>query len=618
MFTIDFSLEVYGLSEQKSSVKTLPKRNEVPVEETWNLDSIFASEEEWEKEFTEIKQLLPKISEFQGKLTASAENLYEAFTLIDEISKRLGKLFVYAQMRSDEDTSNSKNQGLKDRAVGLATQMSTLSAYVVPELLTVSEEHLKQLIDEHKGLQVYAHKIDKINRQRPHVLSQQEEAILAQASEVMRTPSNTFNVLNNADLKFPVIQDEEGNNVEVTHGRYIQFLESKDRNVRKAAFHAMYSTYEKFINTFASTLSGAVKKNNFYASVRKYKDAREAALHPNNIPVSVYDSLVETINQHLHLLHRYVKVRKQLLRVDELHMYDLYVPLIDHVDMKFTYSEAKNIILEAFQPLGEEYVNTVKEGFENRWIDVHETVGKRSGAYSSGTYGTMPYILMNWQNNVDNLFTLAHELGHSMHSYYTWKHQPYPYANYSIFVAEVASTCNEALLNDYLIKRAKDKNEKLFLINHFLDSFRGTVFRQTMFAEFEQLIHEKAAEGIPLTPELLTEEYYKLNEKYFGAQDIHIDKEIGYEWARIPHFYYNFYVYQYATGYSAAAALAKQILEEGEKAVERYLDFLKAGSSDYPIEVLKKAGVDMTTKEPIENALKLFEEHLSMLEELLS
>ncbi len=461
MFTIYFSLEVYELTEQKA-VKTLPKRSEVPIEETWNLDAIFASEEEWEKEFSEIKQLLPKISEYQGKLTASAENLYEALTLLDEISKRLGKLFVYAQMRSDEDTSNSKNQGLKDRAVGLATQMSTLSAYVVPELLTVSEEHLKQLIDEHKGLQVYAHKIDKINRQRPHVLSQQEEAILAQASEVMRTPSNTFNVLNNADLKFPVIQDEEGNNVEVTHGRYIQFLESKDRNVRKAAFHAMYSTYEKFINTFASTLSGAVKKNNFYASVRKYKDAREAALHPNNIPVSVYDSLVETINQHLHLLHRYVKVRKQLLRVDELHMYDLYVPLIDHVDMKFTYSEAKNIILEAFQPLGEEYVNTVKEGFENRWIDVHETVGKRSGAYSSGTYGTMPYILMNWQNNVDNLFTLAHELGHSMHSYYTWKHQPYPYANYSIFVAEVASTCNEALLNDYLIKRAKDKNEKLF------------------------------------------------------------------------------------------------------------------------------------------------------------
>lgn len=602
---------------EKQSVKTLPKRNEVPIEETWNLEAIFASEEEWEKEFQEIKNLLPNMAKYAGKLTESAETLYEALTLQDEITKRLRKLYAYANMRSDEDTTNSHNQGLKDRAANLATQMSTQVAFVVPELLTASEERLEKLLSEHEQLKVYAHAIDKINRQRPHVLSEQEEALLAQASEVMRTPSNTFGMLNNADLKFPVIQDEDGNDVEVTHGRYIQFLESDDRNVRKSAFEALFSTYEKFINTFASTLSGAVKRNNFYATVRKYEDARESALHSNNIPVSVYDTLVETINKRLDLLQRYVNVRKKILQVDKLHMYDLYTPLIKDVKMEFSFDEAQKIILEALQPLGDDYVKTIEKGFQDRWIDVHENVGKRSGAYSSGTYGTMPYILMNWQNNVNNLFTLAHELGHSMHSNYTWKTQPYPYANYSIFVAEVASTCNEALLNHYLLNKTDDKNERLYLLNHFLEGFRGTVFRQTMFAEFEQLIHEKAAEGQPLTPELLTKDYYSLNEKYFG-KDIHIDKEIGLEWARIPHFYFNFYVYQYATGYSAAAALARQILEEGQPAVDRYLEFLRAGSSDYPIEVLKKAGVDMTTSEPIVNGLQLFEENLSEMEDILT
>ncbi len=602
--------------ENEQAAKTLPKRSEIPVEETWNLEAIFASEQDWEEEFQNVKALLPEMTAYKGKLTDSAKTLYEALTLQDELSQRLSKLYTYANMRSDEDTTNSKNQGLKDRAANLATQMSSQLSFIVPELLNASEERLQELLQEYEPLKLYEHMIDEMNRQRPHVLSQQEEAILAQASEVMRTPSNTFSMLNNADLKFPVIQDENGNDVEVTHGRYIQLLESGDRNVRKAAFKAVYSTYEKFINTFASTLSGAVKRNNFFANVRKYQNAKEAALHSNNIPVSVYDTLIETINKRLDLLHRYVKVRKTLLNVDELHMYDLYTPLIKDVKMEFTFEEAKQVVLKAFQPLGEDYVKTVEKGFQDRWVDVHENVGKRSGAYSSGTYGTMPYILMNWQNNVDSLFTLAHELGHSMHSYYTWKTQPYPYANYSIFVAEVASTLNEALLNHYLLNQTDDKKEKLFLLNHFLEGFRGTVFRQTMFAEFEQLIHEKAAEGVPLTPDQLTEDYYNLNVKYFG-NGIHIDKEIGLEWARIPHFYYNFYVYQYATGYSAAAALAKQILEEGQPAVDRYLEFLRAGSSDYPIEVLKKAGVDMTTPDPIANGLQLFEENLSKIEELL-
>jgi oligoendopeptidase F len=355
-----------------------------------------------------------------------------------------------------------------------------------------------------------------------------------------------------------------------------------------------------------------------YAKVRNYSSAREAALSANNIPESVYDNLVSTVNENLHLLHRYIKLRKKVLGLDELHMYDLYTPLLKDVKMEVPYAEAKDLILKGLEPLGQEYNEILKEGFDNRWVDVHENVGKRSGAYSSGTYGTNPYILMNWQDNVNNLFTLAHEFGHSVHSYYTRKSQPYPYGNYSIFVAEVASTCNEALLNDYMLKVTDDKKKKLYLLNHYLEAFRGTVFRQTMFAEFEHLIHDKAQNGEALTPELLTKTYYELNEKYFGKEDIHIDEEIGLEWSRIPHFYYNYYVYQYATGFSAAAALSKQILEEGEPAVKRYIDFLKAGSSDYPIEVLKKAGVDMTSAEPIKQALSVFESTLDEMEKLLA
>src|SRR5699024_2678044 len=378
-------------------------------------------------------------------------------------------------------------------------------------------------------------------------------------------------------------KNEEGEEVSVTHGRYIQFLESANRDVRKAAFEAMYDTYGKFKNTFASTLSGNVKKNNFNAKVRQYDSARHAALSNNNIPEKVYDQLVEAINDRLDLLHRYTKLRKELLNVDELHMYDLYTPLVKDVDMKVPYEEAQKLVADSLAPLGEEYVNIVKEGYEKRWVDVVENKGKRSGAYSSGTYGTQPYILMNWQDNVNNLYTLTHEFGHSVHSYYTRKHQPYAYGDYSIFVAEVASTCNEALLSEHLLNTLDDEKEKLYILNHILEGFRGTVFRQTMFAEFEHEIHVRAQNGEPLTAESFTDIYYDLNKKYFG-DDIEIDEAIGLEWARIPHFYMNYYVYQYATGYSAATALAKQILAEGEPAVDRYKDFLKAGSSDYPIE----------------------------------
>ncbi|WP_026693289.1 oligoendopeptidase F [Peribacillus kribbensis] len=602
---------------QESSVNTLPARNEVPVNETWKLEDIFATDRDWETEFNSLKEELKKAEAFRGTLGDSPEKLFTALQFQDEVMERLGKLYTYAHMRYDQDTTNSFFQGFDDRAKNLYSQAASAFSYVVPEILSEDESKIEQFLNDYKELQLYAQALKEINLQRPHVLSAEQEALLAQASEVMDSPQNTFGMLNNADLKFPAIKDEEGQEVEITHGRYIRFLESEDRSVRSEAFKAVYDTYGKFRNTFASTLSGTVKKDNFSAAVRKYDSARHAALSSNNIPESVYDNLVNTVHDNLHLLHRYVDLRKKVLGVEDLHIYDLYTPLVKDVKMKVSYDEAKEMVLKGLEPLGEEYTSILKEGFENRWVDVHENKGKRSGAYSSGAYGTNPYILMNWQDNVNNLFTLAHEFGHSVHSYYTRKSQPYPYGNYSIFVAEVASTCNEALLNDYLLKTVDDEKKRLYLLNHYLEGFRGTVFRQTMFAEFEHLIHQKAQNGEALTADLLTKEYYELNKKYFG-ENITIDEEIGLEWSRIPHFYYNYYVYQYATGFSAATALSNAILEEGEPAVARYIEFLKSGSSDYPIEVLKKAGVDMTKADPIQQACKVFEEKLNEMERLLS
>ncbi|OPX04461.1 oligoendopeptidase F [Geobacillus proteiniphilus] len=602
--------------EEKKAKKSLPLRSEIPVEETWRLEDIFPTDDAWEEEFKQVKAMIPKLGEYKGRLGESPEVLYEALQYQDEVSMRLGKLYTYAHMRYDQDTTNSFYQGLDARAKSLYSEASSAMAFIVPEILAINEAVLRSFLEQYEPLRLYAHALDEITRQRPHVLSAEEEAILAQAAEVMQATSDTFSALNNADLTFPTIIDENGEEVEVTHGRFIRFLESTDRRVRRDAFYAVYHTYEKFQNTFANTLAGTVKKDNFFARIRRYSSAREAALDANNIPESVYDNLIATIHEHLPLLHRYVRLRKRVLGLDELHMYDLYTPLVQDVKMEVTYDEAKQYMLEGLAPLGEEYVAIVKEGLDNRWVDVRENKGKRSGAYSSGAYGTHPYILLNWQDNVNNLFTLVHEFGHSVHSYYTRKTQPYPYAHYSIFVAEVASTCNEALLNDYLLKTIDDEKKRLYLLNHYLEGFRGTVFRQTMFAEFEHLIHLKAQQGEALTAEMLTALYYDLNKTYFG-DDIVVDKEIGLEWARIPHFYYNYYVYQYATGFSAAIALSKQILEEGEPAVTRYIDFLKAGSSDYPIEVLKKAGVDMTSAEPIRQACQVFAEKLEEMERLL-
>ncbi len=599
-----------------ASTKQLPKREEVPVERTWKLENIFETDEKWYEELESIKKMLPEIKKFKDSLGDSAENLYNLLSFQDKISNKIGRLFVYAHMRYDQDTTNSHYQEMNAKAENLYTKVASEMSFIIPEILSLPENTVKEFLKEYEPLQLYEHTLDEITRQRAHVLSEKEEKLLAGFSEIGANPSQTYGALNNADLTFPSIKNEDGEEVDLTHGRYIGFLKSEDRQVRKSAFDAMYDTFGSFKNTFASTLGGNVKKNNFNAHVKKYDRARQAKLDNNNIPETVYDNLIEAVNDRLPLLHRYVELRKKVLGLDELHMYDLYTPLVKDAELEVTYDEAKSLVLKGLAPLGKEYLSIIEEGFENRWIDVEENKGKRSGAYSSGHYGTNPFILMNWQDNVNNLFTLAHELGHSLHSYYTHKNQPYRYGNYSIFVAEVASTCNEALLNDYLLKNTKDEKEKLYLLNNFLEGFRGTVFRQTMFAEFEHEIHMHEQNGEALTADKLTELYYDLNKKYFG-ENVVVDEKIGWEWARIPHFYMGYYVYQYSTGYAAATALADQILTEGDQAVERYKGFLKAGSSDYPIEVLKAAGVDMTSKEPILAALDVFEEKLNEMEKLL-
>lgn len=599
-----------------TETKSLPQRSEIPEERTWRLEDIFKTDEEWEKEFERLKKDIPRIENYQGKLADSADSLYEALTVQDEIAERLGKLYTYAHMRYDQDTTNSFYQAMNGKADNILTIASSAMSFIVPEILSIETDMIERFLSEKKELQLYEHVLHDIHRQRDHVLSQREEALLAEASEPMSSASQTFGMLNNADLTFPSIKNEQGETVELTHGRYITFLESKDRRVRRDAFQAMHNTYGKFKNTFASTLTGNIKKNNFYAKVRNYNSARASSLDSNHIPEKVYDNLVAVVNEKLPLLHRYVALRKKVLQLEELHMYDLYTPLVQGVDMNIPYEKAQQYVLASLEPMGEGYTKVIQEAFENRWIDVEENKGKRSGAYSSGAYGTNPYILLNWQNKMNDVFTLTHELGHSVHSYYTRKYQPFRYGSYSIFVAEVASTCNEALLNEYLLNHLEDKKEKMFILNHFLEGFRGTVFRQTMFAEFEHDIHTRIQNGETLTAEKLTEIYYDLNKKYFGDGVIS-DPEIGMEWARIPHFYYNYYVYQYATGYSAATTLASKILSKEEGAVERYIDFLKAGRSDYPIEVLKRAGVDMTSKQPIVNALDVFEDKLTKMENLL-
>jgi len=592
------------------------ERKDIDTKYKWDLSTLYANDEMWEEDSKKAKELSKKIKEYQGKLTTNSMILLEVLKLRDQLSRITENIYTYAKMRQDEDTRNSTYQALTDRATGLMVEVEESLSFIVPELLMVEEDKIKSYIEETKELEIYAHYLDNILRRKAHTLSPREEAILAQTGDIATASENTFGMLNNADIKFPVIKDESNQDIEITHGTFIPLMESKDRRVRQDAFKGLYSTYYNFKNTFASTLSGNVKKNIFYSKLRNYNSALEASLDKDNIPTEVYHNLIKTVGDNLSSLHKYVSLRKKALGLDELHMYDLYTPIVKDVDMKISYEEGQQIVLKALASLGDEYVNIVSDGLNSRWIDVYENRGKRSGAYSWGTYDSNPFILLNYQDTLDNVFTLAHELGHSLHSYYSKKNQPYIYGGYSIFLAEVASTTNEALLMDYLLKNVRTQEEEMYLLNHYLEQFRGTVYRQTMFAEFELAIHKHVEQGGSLTADWLCDKYKALNVKYYGP-DIVVDDEIAIEWARIPHFYYNFYVFQYATGFSAATALSQKILDEGEPAIEKYIGFLKSGSSDYPINVLKKAGVDMTTPEPIEKALKLFGELVDKMEKLI-
>lgn len=596
--------------------KTLPKRSEVPAEHKWRLEDIYQTDAAWEEDLQKAKKLAEEIATKKGTLGQSAKHLHDALTLQDEVLQTLDRVYVYARMRRDEDNTNSTYQGLTDRATALSTQVYGAISYIQPEILAIPTDTLNQWTRQDEGLAHYRIMLDEITRFKPHTLSAEEEALLANMSEVASAPSKIFGMLNNADLKFPMITDENGEEVELTKGRYTHFMESKDRRVRKEAFEALYSTYGKFRNTIAASLTSSVKADVFYARTRKYPSALYSALFADNVDISVYDNLIATIHEHLPLMHRYISLRKKALGVGELHMYDLYVPIVPEVDMKIPYDQAVKTIKEALHPLGEDYGKVLEEGFTSGWIDVHENEGKTSGAYSWGAYTTHPFVLMNYQDNVNNMFTLAHEMGHALHSYYSNKNQPYTYADYKIFVAEVASTVNEALLMNHLLETTNDKHQRMYLINYYLEQFRGTVFRQTMFAEFEKIVHAKEEAGEPLTADSLNEIYRELNVAYHGPEMV-IDKEIELEWERIPHFYRHFYVYKYATGFSAATSLSKQILEEGQPAVERYLQFLKGGSSDYPLNLLKNAGVDMTSPEPIREALAVFKSLIEELEQLI-
>ncbi|MDR7857290.1 oligoendopeptidase F [Tissierella sp.] len=592
------------------------ERKDVPKDQQWDLESMFVDFSEWEESFNKAKEMARSFESYKGQVVSSSKSLYKTLTDMGELIRLTEHLYSYAHMKLDEDTREGSSQALSDRGLGLYVEVGEKVSFVEPEILTMEASTLEKYYEEEPKLNIYRKHIDNIMRQKAHVLSAREESILAQLGEVENSPQKIFSMLNNADIKFPTIKDADGKDVEITHGNFIPLMESPNRDVRKAAFEALYTTYKGFKNTFAASLNGDLKKNIFNANVRNYKSSREASLDRNNVSLSVYDNLIKSIHNNLDSMYKYMDIRKRALGVEELHMYDLYTPIVKDADFKIPYKEGVELVKKALIPLGEEYMQVVEEGFSSRWIDIYENRGKRSGAYSGGSYDSKPFILLNYHDTLDNVFTTAHELGHSIHSYFTRKTQPYVYGDYSIFVAEVASTANESLLIDYMLKNVKDKNEKLYLLNHYLESFRTTVFRQTMFAEFEMIINEYLEAGGALTADYLCETYKKINELYYGP-NIVVDEEISMEWARIPHFYYNYYVFQYATGFSAAVALSEKILEEGKPAVDRYINFLKSGSSDYPINVLKTAGVDMTTEEPVNNAMKLFSKLVDEMDKLI-
>jgi oligoendopeptidase F len=594
----------------------LKKREEVEQEYKWAIEDLFQNDDDWKIEYEKVKKLAEQLKTYQGKLSESADTLLAFLRLSDECGQLFERVFVYANQRSHENTANSFYQNLADQAGSLDVAVESAVSFAQPEIIAIPDEKLNQFLASDNGIKQYTRLIKEITRKKDHTLSAEMEALIADAGEMASSPQNIYSMFNNADVKFPDIIGDDGQKVAVTHGRFISYMESKNRDVRKAAFESVYKTYASMKNSISAMFSANVKAAMFRAKAKKYDSTLSMFLDNSNIPTEVYTNLIDTVHANLPKMHRYVSLRKKLLGVDELHMYDVYTPLVGDVDMKYSFEQAKEIVLEGLAPLGEKYQDILREGYNNSWIDIYENEGKRSGAYSWGAYGTHPYVLLNYQENLDNVFTLAHEMGHAIHSYQSDEAQPFTYAGYKIFVAEVASTCNEALLIQHLLGKIEDKKERAYLVNHFLDSFKGTLFRQTMFAEFEMLTHRKAESGEALTPEVLCGIYHDLNVKYFG-EDMVIDPEIDMEWARIPHFYEPFYVYQYATGFSAAIALSRKILKEGPKAVEDYMGFLRGGSSDDPINLLRGAGVDMASKEPIDEALKLFEELIIEMEELM-
>jgi oligoendopeptidase F len=598
-------------------MQTRPKRSEVKTEDTWELETIYPTNDAWEADFQRVSAMQPSLSEHQGHMGDSAQRLLETLKQRDEAGDILGRLFVYAYMRLHQDSTDNTYQAMADRVTTLANDINAATAYQTPEILAIPQEQLDAFLQDEPGLQVYRHALDEITRERPHILSAEMEALLAQAAEVGNAPERIYEMFSTADLKLPSVRDADGVEVQLTQGNFVsRFLEGRNRDVRRTAFEAMFGAYQSYRNTMAALLGAQVKRNIFFARARKYESALHAAIDPSNIPVSVYENLIATVNHNLPVLHRYLRLRKKLLGLDDLHMYDLYVPMVPEVEYAVSYTEAQGQVAKALAPLGEAYVAIVQRGLSSRWVDVYENEGKRSGAYSWGSYGTNPFMLLNYQNTLDSMFTLAHEMGHSMHSYFTWQSQPYPYSSYTLFVAEVASTLNEALLTHSLLETTTDRALRMYIINHALETFRTTLYRQTLFAEFERDIHAKAEAGEALTPETLGGIFKRINDTYYGPV-VNVDDLIANEWARIPHFYSSFYVYQYATGISASSALAHQILTEGKPAVDRYLRFLRSGSSDYSINLLRDAGVDLSSPRPIQEALDSFGRYLDDLEALL-
>lgn len=590
-------------------------RSHIEEKYQWDLTSIFPNDQTWEKEEKSLAKDLEIAVKRAGHLLDSSQSLLEITELYLALSRRLEKLYVYASMKNDQDTTVSYYQELQAKATALIAKFNQTFAFYEPEFMLLSTEKYQDFLTACPDLLPYQHFFEKLFKQKKHVLSQKEEALLAEASEIFGAAGETFEILDNADIIFPWVKDETGEEVELSHGNFISLMESKNRKVRQEAYKAMYSIYEQYQHTYAKTLQTNVKVNNFQAKIRNYKSAREAALAANFIPETVYDTLVEAVHNHLPLLQRYVKLRQNVLGLDDLKMYDIYVPLSE-MDMTFTYEAALDKAEEVLAIFGRDYAERVHRAFRERWIDVRVNKGKRSGAYSGGSYDTNAFILLNWQDTLDNLFTLVHETGHSLHSTFTRENQPYVYGDYSIFLAEIASTTNENILTETLLKEATDEKQRFAILNHYLDGFKGTVFRQTQFAEFEDLIYRADQAGDVLTSDYLNNLYADLNEKYYGLSKEN-NPEIQYEWARIPHFYYNFYVYQYATGFAAASFLAHKIVHGNQEDKDKYLNYLKAGNSDYPLNVIAKAGLDMTESTYLDQAFKVFEERLIELEELV-